>query len=375
MIFSRASAAAICYNLGMSTSKKIVVACGGTGGHSFPGLAVAAELRSRGHEVAVWASGRSIEGSVMKSWDGATFSTGARQLKLRNMPLNLLSMLRCRREMKRFAPHALLAMGSYASLPPVLAAKARRVPVVLHEANTVPGRAVDLLARYAKVIAISFEETAEHLRRRRTELTGLPVRAGIAGCARLDEVPEDAFCVFVTGGSQGAHRVNELLTQALPLVRADLAKRGAARRLFVIHQTGAADAEEVKRRYEAAGIEARVNAFETEMGRAFASADLVVCRAGASTCFELAAVGKPAFFIPLPSALRDHQHYNALAFVKKGAADEGVQEALTPRSIANYILHKIDSPQSLAAKAAAMRALARPDAAARVADIVEREAL
>ncbi len=352
--------------------RKIVVACGGTGGHTFPGLAVARELKARGHEVVVWASGRSIEGTVMKSWNGNVFSTGAKPLNAKNAVANLFSILRCRREMKRFAPDALLAMGSYASLPPVLAARARRVPVVLHEANTVPGRAVDFLARYAKSVAISFEETAEHLKERETVLTGLPVRTEIANKPRFDEVSGDAFCVFVTGGSQGAHRVNELMTQALVLVKAELGKRADGKKFFVIHQTGAADEAEVLRRYTAAGIPARVQAFEREMGRAFASADLVVCRAGASTCFELALVGKPAFFIPLPSAMRDHQHFNALAFVKRGAADEGVQDQLSPRTLANYILHKIDSPASLAQKAEKMKALGTPDAAAKVADLVEK---
>ena len=353
-------------------AKKFIVACGGTGGHTFPGLAVARELKARGHEVTVWASGRSIEGSVMKSWDGAVFSTGARPLTLRNVLFNLLSILRCRREMKRAKPDALLAMGSYSSLPPVLSAKARNVPLVLHEANTIPGRAVDFLARYASMVAISFEETARHLPGRKTVLTGLPVRTEISGQPRLDEVPPDAFCVFVTGGSQGAHRVNELVSSALVLVNDELESRGVKKKLFVIHQTGAADESFVKECYVKAGIPARVQAFEREMGRAFASADLVVCRAGASTIFELALVGKPAFLIPLPSAMRNHQHFNAMALVDKGAADEGIQESRTPRSIANYILNKAEHPELLEKKSAAMKAAATPDAAARVADILEQ---
>ncbi len=356
-------------------SKKYIVACGGTGGHAFPGLAVARELKARGHEVVVWSSGRAIEGSVMKSWDGEVFSTGARQLSAKNALANLVSIIRCRREMKRFQPAGLLAMGAYSSLPPVLAARAHHVPVVLHEANTVPGRAVDFLARYAKTVAISFEETAEHLKGRETVLTGLPVRAEIAGQPRLDEVSADAFCVFVTGGSQGAHRVNELASEALALVKNDLKRKHITKKLFVIHQTGAADEADIKTYYAKKDIPARVQAFEHEMGRAFASADLVICRAGASTIFELALVGKPAFFIPLPSAMRNHQHFNALAFVKKGAADEGVQESLTPRTLANYIFQKIENPESLAKKAAAMRAAATPYAAARVADVLERVSL
>ena len=355
-------------------AKKFIVACGGTGGHSFPGLAVAQELRARGHEVVVWASGRAIEGSVMKSWDGPVFSTGARPLTAKNVFANIFSLLRCRREMKKFAPDVLLAMGSYASFAPVVAATLRHVPVVLHEANTAPGRAVDWLARHAKTVAVSFALTADYLKGRKVELTGLPVRAEIVGRPRFDEVPPDAFCVFVTGGSQGAHRVNELAAQALVLVQSGLVKKGTGKKLFVIHQTGAADEEMVRERYAAARLPSRVQAFEREMGQAFATADMVVARAGASTCFELARVGKPAFFIPLPSAVRDHQHFNAQAFVQAGAADEGIQESLTPRALANYILHKIDHPEELAKKASAMKALSVPDAAAKVADLLERTA-
>jgi UDP-N-acetylglucosamine--N-acetylmuramyl-(pentapeptide) pyrophosphoryl-undecaprenol N-acetylglucosamine transferase len=237
----------------------------------------------------------------------------------------------------------------------------------------VPGRAVDWLARKAKAVAVSFAATEDYLKGRKVELTGLPVRAEIVGQPRLDEVPLGTFCVFVTGGSQGAHRVNELAAQALLLVQSGLAKR-AGKKLFVIHQTGTADEEMVRQRYEAAHLPARVQAFEHEMGRAFASADLVVARAGASTCFELALLGKPAFFIPLPSAIRDHQHFNAQAFVREKAADEGIQDSLAPRALANYILHKIDHPEELAKKASAMKAMSVPDAAAKVADLLESTA-
>ena len=356
-------------------AKRFIVACGGTGGHTFPGIAVARELRSRGHEVTVWVSGRTIESSVMTSWDGPTFSTRARPLHPKYLFPLLFSRYRCSREVKRYKPHALLAMGSYASLPPVLAAAARHVPVVLHEANLVPGRAVGYLARYATAVAITFPETADYLRGRETVVTGLPVRAEIAGQPRFDDMPAGVFCVFVTGGSQGAHRVNELVSQALVFLKRDIDKKSLGRTFQVIHQTGVADEAVVKARYAAEGIHARVCAFEHEMGRAFATADLVVARAGASTCFELALVGKPAFFIPLPSALRNHQHFNALSFVKSGGADEGIQDSLTPRALANYILHKMLNPAALTQKALAMRNAAVPDAAARVADVVEQKAL
>lgn len=356
-------------------SRKIIVACGGTGGHAFPGLAVAKALASRGHYVVVWASGRAIESAVMKAWTGPTFSTGARPLSARHLPAHLFSTWRCCREMRREKPDVLLAMGSYASLPPAIAATLCRVPVVLHEANTVPGRAVDVLSRFAKAVATSFDVTSDYLPGRTIVQTGLPVRAEIAGCPRFGDIPENAFTIFVTGGSQGAHRVNEIAAAALCLVAQDMKRRGLARPLHVIHQTGFNDEGTITGHYAAAGIPARVKAFEHEMGRAFASADLVIARAGASTCFELALAGKPAFFIPLPCALRDHQRFNAEAFAQAAAAHVGDQQALTPRALANWILHKIEHPQVLEKMAAQMRKLAQPDAADNVADLVERYAL
>ena len=351
---------------------KVVVACGGTGGHSFPGLAVASELRSRGHEVVVWSSGRDIESSVMKSWDGPVFSTGARQLALRNVFSILRSVVRCRREMKRTKPDALLAMGSYSSLPPVLAAKSRGVPVYLHEANTVPGRAVDFLSRFATKVAISFDVTAKYLPSADTVVTGLPVRAEISRGRRFDFIPSDSFVVFVTGGSQGAHAVNALATDALVMMKDALDARGESKRkLYVIHQTGFADEGNVMRAYAGHSIPARVHAFENEMASAFASADIVIARAGASTCFELAACGKPALLIPLPTALRNHQHFNAEAFASQGAANEGFQNRLAPRQVCRYLLDKYDHPERLEKMGRKMRELSRPDAAAKVADLVE----
>lgn len=351
---------------------KLVVACGGTGGHAFPGLAVASELASRGHDVTVWMSGRDVETSVLKGWTGPVFATGARPLSPKNTFRNLRAFFRCFREMKRTAPDALLAMGSYSSLPPVLAAARRKVPVVLHEANTVPGRAIDFLSHFATAVAISFERTAEYFKGKRTELTGLPVRQEIAGKKPFDGIPADAFRVFVTGGSQGAHKVNEIASKAFVLLNKSLAARG--RKLYVIHQTGAKDEAEVARLYASEGIDARVNAFEHEMGRAFATADVVVARAGASTCFELALTGKPAFLIPLPTALRDHQHFNAAVFAAAQAAAEGRQDELSPRALANWLLRKAENRSSIAEMAKRMIGLGRPDAAAAVADLVERVA-
>ena len=275
----------------------------------------------------------------------------------------------------REKPDVLLAMGSYSSLPPVLAAKAYGVPVVLHEANTVPGRAVDWLSRYAKVVATSFAATARYLKNCKTELTGLPVRGDIAHGTRFGFIPQDAFVVFVTGGSQGAHVVNCLASEALVAVHRELSARGAgAKKLYVIHQTGAKDESPVMATYAQASLPARVHAFEREMADAFASANLVIARAGASTCFELAACAKPALLIPLPTSMRDHQHYNAQAFVRGHAADEGIQAELTGRSIERYIMHKVKHPEELARMSSAMKVIGERSvagAAGRVATLVE----
>ena len=346
--------------------KRLVVACGGTGGHVFPGLAVARELKRRGHEVEVWLSGRDIESATLHGWDGAVFATGARQLSLRALPAVARAFWTCLGGVKRFRPDAMLAMGSYSSLPPVLAAKLRQVPVVLHEANAVPGKAVEFLSRYAVTTAVSFEETVRWLPGRATRCTGLPVRADLAGQPRFSEIPEGTFTVLVTGGSQGARRVNELAAQAMCLL-----KQSVEAPFFVIHQCGAADEARVRETYAAAGVDSMVRAFIADMGRAYASADLVICRAGASTCFELCLLGKAALLIPLPTAVRNHQHANAAALVRSNGVDEGIQQELTGRSLMRYVKTKMDQPVLLERMSQAIRALAVPDAAARVADVLE----
>lgn len=351
----------------MAVKKSIIVACGGTGGHVFPGLAVANELKRREHEVEVWFSGRTIETATHSGWDGPTFSTGARQVSMRNMISMGLSFLKCLRAMKQKKPDALLAMGSYSSLPPVLAARMCGVPIVLHEANAVPGKAVDVLSRFAHTVATSFEETAQWLPGRRVVKTGLPVReTALSNQPRLDDVPAGAFTIFITGGSQGAHRVNELTSQAMCLLKQD-----GVDDFFVIHQTGAADEAKIRELYQKNNVPSLVSAFIKDMGRAYATADLVICRAGASTCFELCLVGKPALLIPLPSAIRNHQHLNAATLVKCGGADEGIQRELTGRSINRYIINKKKSPEVLRKMSDALKSMSIRGAASRVADVLE----
>ncbi len=344
-----------------------IVACGGTGGHVFPGLAVARELQRRGHAVEVWFSGRDIEKSTLGSWGGPVFLTGARPLSFRTVLQVTRAFFRCLRALKHKRVDAVLAMGSYASLPPVLAARLRHVPILLHEANAVPGKAVDFLSRFAALTATSFEETAKWLPERKVVCTGLPVRGDLTGQPRFAEIPAGLFTVFVTGGSQGARRVNELASQALCLL-----KQSGVDDVFVVHQCGVADEARVKAAYAAAGVRAKVCAFLAEMGSAYASADLVICRAGASTCFELCLLGNPALLIPLPTAVRNHQHLNAAAIARCGGADEAIQSELSARSLMRYIQNKKDNPITLTRMREALKTLAVTDAAARVADEMEK---
>lgn len=350
--------------------KRFVVACGGTGGHVFPGIAVAQVLRNRGHEVEVWLSGRAIEKSSSLGWDGAVFSSGVRQLSPKNVPNLIASFFRCRSRLKKFRPHALLAMGSYSSLPPVLTARLSSVPVVLHEANAVPGKAVEMLSRFADTVAVSFPETARRLAGRSTTLTGLPVRDELIMDTPYEDLPAKKFTLFVTGGSQGAHRVNELVAQAFALL-----EKEHPGQITLLHQCGTEDEPWLKNHYALHNVDARVAAFFPDIGKAYASADMVIARAGASTCFELAMLAKPALLIPLPSAVRNHQHENAQALVLAGGADEAIQSEMTGRSLMRYLLGKMKDTAALHRMSQAMKSFSTPDAAERVARILEHQCL
>ena len=358
----------------MSNTFQIVIACGGTGGHVFPGMATGRVLVRRGHRAALWLSGqRSVENETLHGWDGPVFRTGARPLTLATVPAFLATLWRVWRELRRTRPDVVLAMGCYSSVPPVLAARLLGIPVVLHEANAVPGKAVALLSRFARVTALSFPDSAHELPGRRTVCTGMPVRVELAGQPPLDgyapvtagAATESTFTVLITGGSLGAHAVNELACEALILLH----RRGVGVR--AIHQCGDKDESDLRQRYTAAGAAVQVQAFLREMGRAYASADLAICRAGAATCAELCLCGVPALLIPLPAAVRDHQRLNAEAMAQVGGAWLRRQSDLTPESLAADVESLGRDERRRTAMREALRMLARPDAADKLADLVE----
>lgn len=349
----------------------IAIACGGTGGHTFPGLATGRVLRGRGHRVVVLRAGRSIEERTFSGWDGETFETGARSPVRRHPVASALSLLRAWGWFARERPDVLLAMGSYASLAPGVAARLRRVPMVLHEANAVPGKAIVRLSRWASAAAIAFPGAGGELRGRcEVVRTGLPVRAELLG----QSPPEGfagggGFTVLVTGGSQGAHVVNVLASKVL----SGLAGSRAIKGLRIIHQTGPADEEHVRRRYEEAGADAKVCAFLDEMGGAMKAADFAIARSGAATCAELCLFGLPALLVPLPGAVRDHQYANARFMADAGAAEVARQEDLSEKALGDLLRSLASGDRArLRAMRGRCAALAAPDAAGRLADLVER---
>lgn len=355
------------------SSLKIAVACGGTGGHTYPGLATAKTLASRGHRVEVLVSGRDIESSTLKGWDGVIFKTYAR--KGRNLIHIAHSTLRTLFHFIANRPSIVLAMGSYASLSPVLAAKVLRIPVVLHEANAIPGISNALLSRFARAVATSFPGGDNEYHCSKVERTGLPVRKELLEQPEIAEFNNgDGFTVFITGGSQGAVSVNEIASKALAIVAAS----GKVPSLKVIHQTGKnpGTKDMVETCYRNANINASVAEFMdmSTMGGAFKAASLVIARSGAATCAEISLFGLPSILIPLPSAARDHQFLNAKFLADAGAAIVVRQNDCTPEWLADTIISLATDKEKLAAYGKASLALTAKDASEKLSDLIEATA-
>jgi UDP-N-acetylglucosamine--N-acetylmuramyl-(pentapeptide) pyrophosphoryl-undecaprenol N-acetylglucosamine transferase len=354
-------------------SMKIGVACGGTGGHIFPGLATADVLRRRGHEVTLWLGGRGVESLSVEGWAGPVarirasgFPSGLSWSSFLVAFGLLRAVARSRGMLKRDPPDVLLAMGSYSSVGPVLAARTLGVPIVLHEANAVPGRAIAFLARSADAVAITFQTAAQTLRHRHVLRTGLPIRPALLGETAEPLVTRAGlFTVLVMGGSQGARQINRIASEALCRLHA----RGVP--VQAVHLSGAADEASVRATYEQHGVSHVVFPFLKEMNRAYRAADLAISRAGASSCMELAFFAVPSLLIPFPSARRDHQTANARELEQVGGADVRAEADLTVEWLCEYIERGRQDAGRRAAMSAALRGLALPDAAERLADLVE----
>jgi UDP-N-acetylglucosamine--N-acetylmuramyl-(pentapeptide) pyrophosphoryl-undecaprenol N-acetylglucosamine transferase len=357
---------------------KIALACGGTGGHIFPGLATGQELHRRGHEVALWMAGRNVETPAVHNWTGPVITIRAEGLpsgfSLRGIRASyklLRACLACRRKMRKSKPDVLLAMGSYASVGPVAAALSLKVPVVLHEANVLPGRAVALLSRWATAVAGCFEETRFYLHRKDLVITGMPIRKELEEAAEVktEEPPSDVFHVLVMGGSLGAHRLNVLASSALCTIYQQHPE------LRVTHLTGYADEQAVAEVYRKANVPAKVHAFMSDMAPLYASAHLALCRSGAATCAELSAFGVPSLLVPYPFATHDHQMANARAMEKCGAADVVPEKDLSETWLVEYLTGCLSDPERLAKMRAGARSRAGGSGTRALADLIERVAM
>ena len=320
-------------------------------------------------------SGRETESTAAREWDGTVISLRACGFPSGLSPRSAVVAVRmlgvvgaCRRRMRTERPQILLAMGSYASVGPVLAARRWRVPVVLHEANVVPGRANAWLSRFASAVAVTFDGAASRLPRVRVVKTGLPLRSDLDTRFPDGALQPGMFNVLVMGGSQGAHYLNTTVPQAI----ADLAREGVV--LQVIHLAGQADQRSVREFYAARGVPARVFAFLGEMGKAYGAADFAISRAGAAACMELAACRVPALLIPFPYARAGHQMANARAVESAGGAFVLDQATASTAKITAQLRSAAGNRDVLDGMRKALDALAVPRAAEKLADLVLGEA-
>ncbi len=360
----------------MSSGTRLLIAGGGTGGHLFPGVAVAEELRRLDPESEVLFVGttRGIESRVLPDLGWALKHievSGIKTVGLAGAIRGAIrvpgALLQSRRIIKDFAPDVVIGVGGYASGPVVLAAKLMRVRTAILEQNSIPGLTNRILGKVAKRIFLSFSHTQQFFKARKSELVGNPIRRqildGLRGDAQDPKDPEktSGLRLFVFGGSQGAVAVNTMCCAAAEHLRS----RGIE--FEIVHQTGKADLEATRTRYQEAKIAADCRAFITDMASEYKAADLIVSRAGATTIAELGIVGLPAVLIPYPHAANNHQELNAQEMVDAGAAlmlrQEGHQDG---EALAALLAQLAQDTKKRSEMAAAMRAFGRADAATRV---------
>jgi UDP-N-acetylglucosamine--N-acetylmuramyl-(pentapeptide) pyrophosphoryl-undecaprenol N-acetylglucosamine transferase len=361
---------------------RLLIAGGGTGGHLYPGIAIAEEVVSRpGGEVLFVGTSRGLEAKAVPAAGYQLELLEVSGLKrmgvvgtLRGLGRLPGALGRSLAILRRFRPDAVLGVGGYASGPMVMAAALSGRPTALQEQNTVPGFTNRVLGRFVRRAFIAFPEAADRFPRGKALPTGNPVRRSfLTATAARAGAPGTSISgggrVLVVGGSQGARAVNDLVVAA-----AEVWSR-SGRWPSLVHQTGGADAGRVSAAYAILGRAAeehvQVRAFIDDMPAAYAAADLVIARAGAMTLAELAILGKPALLIPLPTAADDHQSKNAAAFADAGAARVLPQAGTTGAQLATAVTELLGDPVRRAAMAQAMSARARPSAAKDIADQLE----
>jgi UDP-N-acetylglucosamine--N-acetylmuramyl-(pentapeptide) pyrophosphoryl-undecaprenol N-acetylglucosamine transferase len=359
----------------------LLIAGGGTGGHLYPGIAVARELLARLPDARVTFVGTAsgIESRVIPR-EGFTLevirSAGLKGKSLaslaRGVGLLPLSAIDAWRVISRRRPDVVIGVGGYSSGPVVALSALRGIPTLLMEQNAMPGLTNRSLARIVRAAAVTYEESIGYFGSK-AFVAGNPVRpeffardAGASGGSQGAYVEHDrppaAARVLIFGGSQGAHAINVAMVEAASRLAA------AAPRLAITHQTGERDLEMVRDGYRRAGLEARVEPFLFEMDREMKEATLVICRAGATTLAELTAAGRPSILIPLPTATDDHQRKNAVALVTQGAAQMLEQRELTGERLATEVLSLAGDAERCRRMSERARQMARPDAARVIVD-------
>jgi UDP-N-acetylglucosamine--N-acetylmuramyl-(pentapeptide) pyrophosphoryl-undecaprenol N-acetylglucosamine transferase len=345
----------------------VAIACGGTGGHLFPGLAVGRALRARGADVTLLVSRKEIDQLALRGVkDFATVALPAVGLSGRNFFRFAFGFaqawLGARATFRRQRPHAVLAMGGFTSAPPILAGRACGAATFLHEGNSIPGRANRWLARRVDEAFVYFPGAVPRFGCPRARVVGMPVRAEFApreplGARASLGLDPARPVLLVMGGSQGATGVNDLVLRALPQLPA------AVPGLQILHLAGSADQMRLREAYRAAGVTAAVHAFLAEMDIALAAATAAVSRAGAGSLAELAATRLPAVLIPYPAAADDHQRHNALAFAETGAAWMLEQARATPEQLVELVRRLCNDQTARVAMKEALAQWHSPEAA------------
>ncbi|MEM9283533.1 MAG: undecaprenyldiphospho-muramoylpentapeptide beta-N-acetylglucosaminyltransferase [Verrucomicrobiota bacterium] len=353
--------------------KRLVIACGGTGGHLFPGIAVAEAWTKAGGEVLLLISEKQIDALASEGYDHLRFEKMPLIAMPRVFSPRLLlfvfqffkSLAGCLKLLKSFRADAVLGMGGFTSTAPLVAGRLKRLPTFIHESNSIPGRANKINARFAKTVLVGFEVCSTYFDARSSiKVVGTPVRPSVAKRPERVEaelyfgLEPDIRTVMIMGGSQGARRINELVAGSL----AQFEQAG----IRCLHISGPADYEKLKGAYEKHPKGGILKDFCSEIQYAYAASDLAICRSGASSLTELAYYGMPSVLIPYPFAADDHQTANAEIFSVPGAAELWEQGSLSEDNFARKVIDLVQDKSRLEAMSNQMRELAIPDASERV---------
>ncbi|HMQ03322.1 MAG TPA: undecaprenyldiphospho-muramoylpentapeptide beta-N-acetylglucosaminyltransferase [Pyrinomonadaceae bacterium] len=352
---------------------KVLIAAGGTGGHIFPGIAVAKEMirRDPDAEILFVGTARGLEKKIVPE-NGFQLSlitsAGLKNVglsgKIKGLAVLPISFYEAARLLREFRPDVVVGAGGYVSGPMLLTASLLGYPTLVMDSNALPGFTNRKLARFVDKAALSFEEAMPYFRDKGL-VTGNPVRKEFFEIVKKPRGEKISILVF--GGSQGARAINNAMLNTLPLLE------NRASQLRIVHQTGEADFERAREMYKRSLItDHEVRPFIHDMFAEFAKADIVICRAGATTCAELAAAGKASVMIPLPTAADDHQRKNAEAFERAGASRMIVQADLSGERLAEVVAEMINSPETVSSMEAAARSLGRADAAEATVDLIEQ---